>query len=443
MTTAHSHLNLHSAAWRRSTSVAVAVLAVCLSGAMPQPASGGDHQLEGRAPTAEQLQPSVEAAFPEQSYAPRTRASLVLFNSAPGVTLQLFHAGPEQVSTYGDNEMQGVPVTAPTRIGTARKHRIVPIQIGGWPSGLYFARLTAADGREGFAPFVVRPSRLGEHRVAVVLPTMTWQAYNFRDDNGDGKGDTWYADWSNHYARLGRPFLNRGVPYSFRRYDLSFLNWLAGTGKAVDFLADSDLASAPRASALDGAYDLIVFPGHHEYVTTREYDLVTGFRDLGGHLAFLSANNFFWQIVKRGNVMHRTKQWRDLGRPEAALVGAQYRGNNLRSGPYIVRDAAAAPWLFAGTGLTDGSQFCCGGIEIDKTTSHSPHGVKVLAEIPDLFGPGFTAQMTYYETANGARVFAAGAFSLAASVDSPVGAQLVANLWAHMSQPNRALLTST
>jgi hypothetical protein len=442
MTTAHSHINLHGAALRRCIAVAVATLAVCLSGAMPQPATGGDHELDGRAPTTEQLQPSVQAAFQLQSYAPRTRASLVLFNSAPGITLQLFHAGPELVSTYGDDEMQGVPVTLPTAIGAARNHRIVPIQIGNWPTGLYFARLTAADGRVGFAPFVVRPSHLGEHRVAVVLPTMTWQAYNIRDDNGDGKGDTWYANWSNHYARLGRPFLNRGVPANFRRYDLSFLKWLAGTGKDVDFLADSDLASAPAGSALARAYDLIVFPGHHEYVTTREYDLVVGYRDRGGHLAFLSANNFFWQIVERGNVMRRTQQWRDLGRPEAALVGAQYRGNDLQTGDYIVRDTAAAPWLFADTGLTDGSQFCCGGIEIDKTASSSPRGVKVLAEIPNLFGPGFTAQMTYYETANGAEVFAAGAFSLAASVDLKIGGQLVAKLWAHMAQPNRALLTS-
>ena len=51
----------------------------------------------------------------------------------------------------------------------------------------------------------------------VVLPTQTWQAYNLRDDNGDGKGDTWYANWKVHTARLGRPFLNRGVPYNFRR----------------------------------------------------------------------------------------------------------------------------------------------------------------------------------------------------------------------------------
>ena len=43
----------------------------------------------------------------------------------------------------------------------------------------------------------------------------------------------------------------------------------------------------------------------------------------------------------------------------------------------------------------------------------------MLAEIPNLFGPGFTAQMTYYETARGAKVFAAGAFTLAGAVLQP------------------------
>ena len=67
--------------------------------------------------------------------------------------------------------------------------------------------------------------------------------------------------------------------------------------------------------------------------------------------------------------------------------------------------------------------------------------MKVLAEIPNLFGPGFTAQMTYYETANGAKVFASGAFTLASAVNSPIGERLVANLIGYLSQPNRSPLS--
>jgi hypothetical protein len=59
----------------------------------------------------------------------------------------------------------------------------------------------------------------------------------------------------------------------------------------------------------------------------------------------------------------------------------------------------------------------------------------VLAQIPNLYGPGFTAQMTYYETTSGAKVFAAGAFSLARSVSDPGIDTLVANLWKELSRP--------
>ena len=335
----------------------------------------------------------------------------MVWNRARGLKLQIFRSGPERVVTRTTSTMNGVPVTPKRSIGDSPGRRVVPLAIGDWPSGLYYARLRAADGRVGFAPFVVRPRRLGEHRVAVVLPTLTWQAYNLRDEDGDGRGDSWYADWKHKTIRLGRPYLSRGVPYNFRRYDLPFLNWLAWTGREVDVLAQSDLEAAAGSSTLANAYDLIVFPGHHEYVTTREYDLVEGYRDRGGNLLFLSANNFFWQVVRRGNTITKTALWRDLGRPEAALVGVQYLANGKAPRrPWIVRRAPAGGWIFAGTSLQAGSPLGRGGVEIDAVADASPHSVQVLAEIPDLFGQGRTAQMTYYETSAGAKAFAAGAF---------------------------------
>jgi len=330
--------------------------------------------------------------------------------------------------------MQGLPVTRKRAI----RESTVPITVGDWPSGLYFARLQAADGRMGFAPFVVRPRKLGASRVALVLPTLTWQAYNLRDDDLNGKPDSWYGDWNCHTVRLGRPFLNRGVPYHFRRYDLPFLHWLTRSGRTVDVLSDEDLDETRDGAELAVAYDLIVFPGHHEYVTTHEYDVVERYRDLGGNLAFLSANNFFWQVVKRGDAITKTQQWRDLDRPEAALLGVQYRGNDSGEarGSWIVRDVAASRWLFAGTGLVPGSRFGQDwGIEIDRTSGDSPEGVEVIAEIPDLFGPGFTAQMTYYETKHGAKVFAAGAFTLAGQALEPGVPRVLANLWAKLARP--------
>ncbi|HUG65665.1 MAG TPA: N,N-dimethylformamidase beta subunit family domain-containing protein [Gaiellaceae bacterium] len=396
---------------------------------------GSERQLEGRAPTPAELTPSVESAFLRESYAPGARATLVVSNRARGLVLQVFRCGPERIVTRSDLTMNGVPVTPKRRVGASTGGRIVPIRIGSWPSGLYFVRLQAEDGRIGFAPFVVRPRRLGEHRVAVVLPTLTWQAYNLRDDDGDGVGDSWYARWRTKTVRLGRPFLSRGVPYNFRRYDLPFLNWVAHTGKAVDVLAQSDLESAATARGLAAAYDLIVFPGHHEYVTKREYDLVEGFRDLGGNLMFLSANNFFWRVERRGASITKTRLWRDVGRPEASLIGVQYLANGKAPRqPWIVRRSRAGSWIFAGTGLREGSRLGRGGVEVDRTASASPRGIEVVAEIPDLFGPGMTAQMTYYETAKGAKVFAAGAFYFTRLVHvDPVTSGILQNLWARLT----------
>jgi N,N-dimethylformamidase beta subunit-like, C-terminal len=392
-----------------------------------------DEELEGRAPTAIELVPSVEAAFRRESYAPGETATLVVRPERKQVRLQLFRVGPERATTRGNNEMQGIPVTREREIDDG----VVPVEVGDWPSGLYFARLEAADGRVGFAPFVVRPRELGASRVAIVLPTLTWQAYNLRDGDGDGKPDSWYGDWKRRTIRLGRPFLNRGVPYHFRRYDLPFLHWLSRSGRTVDVLTDEDLDELRDGAELAVAYDLIVFPGHHEYVTTHEYDVVERYRDLGGNLAFLSANNFFWQVVKRGAVVRKTKQWRDLGRPEAGLLGVQYRGNDSGEsrGAWIVQDTPAASWLLAGLGLRPGSRFGNGGIEIDCTAPDTPDDIEVIAEIPDLFGTGFTAQMTYYETKHGTKVFAAGAFTLAGSALNPEVSRVLANLWGHLARP--------
>jgi hypothetical protein len=264
-----------------------------------------------------------------------------------------------------------------------------------------------------------------------VLPTETWQAYNCRDDNGDGHPDTWYAGWKTHTARLVRAFLDRGVPPHWKQYDAPFVRWLAATHRDVDYLADEDLRKAASGDALAHAYTLMVFSGHHEYVTTHEYDVVTRYRDLGGNLAFLAANNFFWKITIRNRVMTRVAQWRDLHRPEAALIGVQYRANDRggHRGPWLVRDSESP--LLSGADTAIGS----GGIEIDATASASPRSTEVLAEIPNLYGPGFTAQMTYYETPSRAKVFAAGAFSLAGSVWDPEVGRVVANVWERLSKP--------
>jgi hypothetical protein len=168
------------------------------------------------------------------------------------------------------------------------------------------------------------------------------------------------------------------------------------------------------------------------------FDVVERYRDLGGNLAFLSANNFFYRVERRGPMLHGRTRWRDVGRPESRLVGSQYVDwfqDAFPNRPYRVVGASRAPWLFAGTALHDGSRFGSFGIEIDARTLASPRGTRVLARIPDIFGPGKSAEMTYYETPAGAKVFAAGVLNFGGAAWYPEVSRMVANVWARLSRP--------
>ena len=188
--------------------------------------------------------PTVEAAFPLESYGPGSTAHLVITDKAPRVSIEIRHVGPEAGPVRGNDVMTGVPVTKKHMIGSVSGRRIVNVRLGNWPSGVYFVQLTSPGGRVGYAPFVLRPKHLGEHRVAVVMPTQTWQAYNHRDDNGDGRADTWYACACQHTARLGRPFLDRGTPPHFKYYEIPFLRWLSRSHPDVDIISDAELKGA-------------------------------------------------------------------------------------------------------------------------------------------------------------------------------------------------------
>jgi hypothetical protein len=407
-------------------------------------AASAGHLKRGAAHTPVIRVLGVDAGFERPSYDQGQNAGLRIETDATQLTVQVFRSGPEHVTMEARNVMHGAAVTDPLVLPWQRWRnaaRRVRFRIPALPSGFYFAQLTAADGRIGYAPLVVRPPRFGTSRVAVVLPTNTWQAYNFRDEDGDGWGDTWYAGVSSTPVRLGRAFLDRGAPPKFRAYDVGFLRWLHETGRTVDYLAEEDLERARTGDALAAAYDLIVFPGHTEYVTRKEYDVVERFRDLGGNLMFLSANNFFWHVERHGRTLRKVRKWRDLERPEAALIGVQYLANDegLRKGYYVVGSATTAPWLWDGTGLADGSTFGLThrgfGIEIDATTRRSPRGTIVLAEVPEIYGPGYTAQMTYYETPAGAKVFAAGTLDFGGRARFRPVKRILSNLWVRLSQP--------
>jgi hypothetical protein len=385
----------------------------------------------------------IDAGFTRSSYAPGASARLIVSTDEPSLTLQLFRAGPETTpsirSGYRDDELWGVPVGPSKALdwSRSRNHPVtLRLRIPYAESGLYFARLTADDGYVGFAPFVLLPSTWGAHRVAVVFPTNTWQAYNHRDLDGDGWGDTWYAVPSVTHVDMNRPYLHRGVPTRFRSYQLPFLRWLYQTVKQVDFFSDHELEGL-SGDRLRRLYGLVVFLGHHEYMTGHAYDAVVRYRDLGGNLMFTSATTFLYRVEVRGRWMIGRQSWRKLGRPEAALIGVQYLSNDFgrHQGRYGVVGARRARWAFAGTGLDNRAHFGHGGIEIDARSPASPPGTILLATMKNLQGPGKSAEMTYYSTRSGARVFASGTLNFAGTALEPRVSALLENVWKRLAQP--------
>ena len=366
----------------------------------------------------------VTAWFAQRSYRPDTTALLRIRARAASATVRVYQA-------LGSHFWVGL--APPSKVRLNGVQRAVPVRIGDWPSGLYIADAAAA-GAVGSAPFIVGPRRAGENSVAVVLPTNTWAAYNFRDGDDNGYGDTWYADPRVRTVVLARPFLNGGLPQHLG----GFIDWLAGRGLNADFYSDEDLNRFSDGRQLASRYNLIVFAGHEEYVTQHMFSIVARYRDLGGNLAFLSANNFFARVRIESGRMTCVGHFRDLGKPEAQLVGAQYVGwyrRRYRNRPYIVRSVSAAPWLFEGIGLRVGDTFGFSyGVEIDALAPSSPRGTRVVAEIPSIFGPGKTAQMTYYRTRAGAKVFAAGSMGFEAP-QSGVTDRMLQNLWDYLEQP--------
>ena len=394
----------------------------------------------GRAGTSPLL-----AGFMDRSYAPGQTAVLAIRGGDTNrATLQIFQAGasgtPGKAAAPGwDKSTFGKPVTAPQQVRRPSGNRrwLVHVPLGSsWASGDYVARLTWGTHTD-HAPFILRPNSLGKAPVLVVEPTNTWHAYDVVD------GDSWYLDPSVHVIDLTNPFASSrvsgkrvpaGLPQQFLRYDLGFLRWYWHSGFRADFVSDDDLERLSSARQLS-QYRLIVFAGHEEYVTSHTFDVITRYRNAGGSLAFLSANNFFYKVKVTGNTMTGRTRWRDLGRPEAALVGAQYAGwdeGKYPNRPYRIVNTGAAPWLFAGTGLHNGSAVGNYGIEVDEPSAGSPPHTHILAEIPDELGPGKPADMTIY-TRGHSTVFDAGAINFGATAHWPALSRLFVNLWSHLS----------
>src|SRR6186997_1736086 len=74
---------------------------------------------------SDSTRPNVEAFFTSESYPRGGKAHLVIADHAKGVSVRIFHAGAESTWTTANDEMFGLPVTAPRTIGRVDGKRAV------------------------------------------------------------------------------------------------------------------------------------------------------------------------------------------------------------------------------------------------------------------------------------------------------------------------------
>ncbi|MEV1006600.1 N,N-dimethylformamidase beta subunit family domain-containing protein [Streptomyces sp. NPDC049881] len=313
-----------------------------------------------------------------------------------------------------------------------------------WQPGAYVAVLTTADGRfRSHVPFTVRDDRPAD--LLLVLPDVTWQAYNLFPEDGR-HGASLYHAWDAGGRLLGeseastavcfdRPYAGAGLPlHAGHVYDV--IRWAEREGYDLAYATARDL----HAGRVDPArYRGMVFPGHDEYWSVPMRRAAERARDEGTSLVFLSANTMYWQVTlgplpagdpdrlltcRKRQGPGRAVLWRDQGAPEQTLMGIQYTGRVPRPQPLIARNTGH--WLWQGTGVTEAEELpgLVAG-EADRYYPRTPlpeHDERVLlAHSPyqDDSGVRRHQETSLYRAPSGAWVFASGTFAWSPALGRP------------------------
>lgn len=294
-----------------------------------------------------------------------------------------------------------------------------------WISGVYVAVLSSAGKFQSLIPFWVVEENY--HSDLLYLSSLnTYQAYNnFPYDpppnDPEGLPQTGHSlyDFNSAHGKpavkvsFDRPFNSQyGGPGDGGLYDFEpeLIAFLEQNGYDLTYVPDPVLDETP---SLLLRHKAVVIGGHSEYWTINAYNAAIAAREHGVGLAFISANEIYWQVRYQRNDHGtprrvlvgykdyrpdpipnpnlRTIRWRDLGRPEQKLIGIQFPidGNQDWGGqPYVPKNTDH--WVYDHSGLKDGVPVNVEavGYEIDNydPTVGPPDGTEytILAESPFL-----------------------------------------------------------
>jgi hypothetical protein len=306
-----------------------------------------------------------------------------------------------------------------------------------WTSGYYAARLVLpGGGQPASVLFVVKALPSVRSQILVVASVNTWQAYN-----------TWGG--KSLYSNGGRPPANHvsfdrpwspGSQGQFFAWGIHLVRFLEREGYDVSYTTDIDIDRQPDELL---KHRLVMVNAHDEYWTKAMRDAYEAARDAGVNLAFMGANNAYWQIRyendRRTIVAYKSKtdpvadrsqttvQFRDLNPPryECSLLGVQHEDAIEHAGD-APRDFAVAPgavndpW-FAGTGFTATSTLRgLVGPEWDSVVSPRAAWTCRFTSLTTFFhyeGPPGDADSVRYFAPSGARVFSAGSLQFVWGLD--------------------------
>ena len=232
-----------------------------------------------------------------------------------------------------------------------------------WPSGVYAVRLTGPRGLTRHVPFVVRPQKPAQ-RIAVILPTNTYMAYN---------------SWGGHSQYCSCRFLagkqrllsfHRPLPYEPTQQgghfnatlfaDLLLLRWMTVNRFGFDVYADDDHDRDPE---LTKSYRAVVLPSHPEYYSARQRDHLLAYQQAGGRTLYLGGNGIYERVSftadRNALTFRRSNGRRDVyglsGRPSSELLGTNWNPTNYQT--YAAYEVVRDHPLLAGTGLKPGALF--------------------------------------------------------------------------------------
>lgn len=258
-----------------------------------------------------------------------------------------------------------------------------------WPSGVYTITLTV-PGHQSRHMFVLRPARPTPGRIAMVLATGTWCAYNdwggsnhyqglFGPSGADFAPEvSYHRPWAKGFvawpadapriphatpllAPVRYPHMDyartRGVSKKYASsgwaaFERPFAHWCEAQGIGLDYLTQHDLHADPQA--LSG-YTRALIVGHDEYWTWEMRDTLDAWVGGGGELARF-AGNFFWQTRLSDDLSRQTCY------KATARAADPMRATNRRTGlwddPATGRPAVATMGLTGAMGVYAGWSRC-------------------------------------------------------------------------------------